>query len=98
MRPVRAFPLGDAPPSHGIGLRGPGETQLETDRRLIQHRIRVLKERLADVERARAVQRQGRDSHFRAALVGYTNAGKSSVLRSMANDNAVFVEDRLFGG
>ncbi len=80
----------------GIGVRGPGETQLETDRRLIQHRIRLLKERLVDVERAREVQRQGRHSHFRVALVGYTNAGKSSVLRSMAHDEAVFVEDRLF--
>jgi GTPase len=80
----------------GIGMRGPGETQLETDRRLIQHRIRVLKERLADVERAREVQRQGRHTHFRVALVGYTNAGKSSILRSMANDTDVFVEDRLF--
>lgn len=80
----------------GIGMRGPGETQLETDRRLIQHRIRVLKERLSDVERAREVQRQGRKSHFRVALVGYTNAGKSSVLRAMAHDNEVFVEDRLF--
>ncbi|HEY0928479.1 MAG TPA: GTPase HflX [Gemmatimonas sp.] len=80
----------------GIGMRGPGETQLETDRRLIQHRIRVLKERLADVERAREIQRQGRRSAFRVSLVGYTNAGKSSVLRSLANDGAVFVEDRLF--
>ena len=80
----------------GIGMRGPGETQLETDRRLIQHRIRILKERLPDVERAREVQRQGRKTHFRVALVGYTNAGKSSVLRAMANDNLVFVEDRLF--
>jgi GTP-binding protein HflX len=80
----------------GIGMRGPGETQLETDRRLIQHRIRVLKERLIDVERAREIQRQGRKTHFRVALVGYTNAGKSSVLRAMANDAAVFVEDRLF--
>lgn len=80
----------------GIGMRGPGETQLETDRRLIQHRIRVLKERLADVERAREIQRQGRRTHFRVALVGYTNAGKSSVLRAMAADNQVFVEDRLF--
>jgi GTP-binding protein HflX len=80
----------------GIGMRGPGETQLETDRRLIQHRIRVLKERLADVERAREIQRQGRRTHFRVALVGYTNAGKSSILRSMAGDNDVFVEDRLF--
>lgn len=80
----------------GIGVRGPGETQLETDRRLIQHRIRILKERLADVERAREVQREGRKAHYRVALVGYTNAGKSSVLRQMANDALVFVEDRLF--
>ncbi len=80
----------------GIGVRGPGETQLETDRRLIQHRIRVLKERLEDVDRAREVQRQGRKDHFRVALVGYTNAGKSSILRSLANDGDVFVEDRLF--
>ncbi|MBL0939786.1 MAG: GTPase HflX [Gemmatimonadaceae bacterium] len=80
----------------GIGMRGPGETQLETDRRLIQHRIRVLKERLVDVERAREIQRQQRQTHFRVALVGYTNAGKSSVLRSLADDRDVFVEDRLF--
>jgi len=80
----------------GIGMRGPGETQLETDRRLIQARIRILKERLADVERAREIQRQGRHSHFRVALVGYTNAGKSSILRNLANDGQVFVEDRLF--
>src|SRR5581483_7894308 len=68
----------------GIGMRGPGETQLETDRRLISHRIRVLRERLADVQRARVVQRQGRRGIFRAALVGYTNAGKSSILRAVA--------------
>jgi GTP-binding protein HflX len=80
----------------GIGMRGPGETQLETDRRLIQHRIRILKERLADVERAREIQRQGRHTYFRVALVGYTNAGKSSILRHLANDRDVFVEDRLF--
>jgi len=80
----------------GIGMRGPGETQLETDRRLIQHRIRILKERLTDVERAREIQRQGRNTHFRVALVGYTNAGKSSILRNLANDREVFVEDRLF--
>jgi GTP-binding protein HflX len=80
----------------GIGMRGPGETQLESDRRLIQARVRMLKERLADVERARTQQRQGRDSHFRVALVGYTNAGKSSILRALAHDEQVFVEDRLF--
>jgi GTPase len=80
----------------GIGMRGPGETQLETDRRLISHRIRVLKERLGDVQRAREVQRQARRGSFRAALVGYTNAGKSSILRGMSGADDVFVEDRLF--
>ena len=80
----------------GIGVRGPGETQLETDRRLVGHRIKLLKDRLADVARARDVQRQGRRGTFRAALVGYTNAGKSSVLRALAGDQSVFVEDRLF--
>jgi GTP-binding protein HflX len=80
----------------GIGMRGPGETQLETDRRLIAHRIRVLDERLSGVQKARAIQRQSRDSFFRAALVGYTNAGKSSILRALAQANDVFVEDRLF--
>jgi GTP-binding protein HflX len=80
----------------GIGLRGPGETQLETDRRLIGHRIRVLKERLEEVKRSRAVQRQARRQAFTVALVGYTNAGKSSILRGLSGDREVFVEDRLF--
>jgi GTPase len=80
----------------GIGVRGPGETQLETDRRLINHRIRLLKERLVDVQRAREVQRHGRREAFRASLVGYTNAGKSSVLRGLASAPEVLVEDRLF--
>jgi len=80
----------------GIGVRGPGETQLETDRRLIGHRIRVLKERMEDVKRSRAVQREGRRQAFRVALVGYTNAGKSSILRGMSGSAEVFVEDRLF--
>jgi GTP-binding protein HflX len=80
----------------GIGVRGPGETQLETDRRLVGHRIRLLKERLADVVRAREVQRASRVGRFRVALVGYTNAGKSSLLRALAGDDQVHVEDRLF--
>jgi GTPase len=80
----------------GIGVRGPGETQLETDRRLIHHRIKLLRERLRDVQTARAVQRQGRQGEFKASLVGYTNAGKSSILRALAHAPEIFVEDRLF--
>jgi len=80
----------------GIGMRGPGETQLETDRRLIGHRIKLLRDRLAEVAKARAVQRQGRAGAFRVALVGYTNAGKSSILRGLSGSSDVVVEDRLF--
>lgn len=79
----------------GIGLRGPGETQLETDRRLIRTRISDLKGKLRDVARARAIQRKGREGEFRAALVGYTNAGKSSLLKALSGAD-LFVEDRLF--
>ena len=82
--------------SGGIGARGPGETQLETDRRLIGHRIKVLKDRLAEVGRSRVTQRQSRKGQFRVALVGYTNAGKSSILRALSGAADVFVEDRLF--
>lgn len=80
----------------GIGVRGPGETQLETDRRLVGHRIRVLKARLSDVTKSREVQRRARRNQFRAALVGYTNAGKSSVLKGLSGAEDVFIEDRLF--
>jgi GTP-binding protein HflX len=80
----------------GIGVRGPGETQLETDRRLISHRIKVLRERLRDVLRGRAIQRQARRSEFRASLVGYTNAGKSSLLRGLSGAADIHVENRLF--
>ena len=80
----------------GIGVRGPGETQLETDRRLINHRIKLLKERLVHVQQNRAVQRQSRASAFKASIVGYTNAGKSSILRGMTGAANVLVEDRLF--
>jgi GTPase len=80
----------------GIGVRGPGETQLETDRRLINQRIKLLKNRLDDVQKSREVQRSGRRDAFRASLVGYTNAGKSSILRAIGHDSAIFVEDRLF--
>ena len=81
----------------GIGLRGPGETQLETDRRLIGKRIRQLKSRLGQVDSRRAMNRQNR---IRAeiptvALVGYTNAGKSTLFNALT-DAGVYVEDKLF--
>jgi GTP-binding protein HflX len=79
----------------GIGLRGPGETQLETDRRAIRRKISVLRRRLEDVAEHRANQRQGRRDLPHAVLLGYTNAGKSSLLRALSGAD-VFVEDRLF--
>jgi GTPase len=79
----------------GIGLRGPGETQLETDRRIISRRIADLRDKLETVAQRRATQRKGRSSEFQAALVGYTNAGKSSILRTLSGSK-LFVENRLF--
>ena len=79
----------------GIGLRGPGETQLETDRRLIGKRIVDLKGKLRHVAEKRQMQRKSREGSFRAALVGYTNAGKSSLLCALSGAD-LFVEDRLF--
>ncbi len=81
----------------GIGLRGPGETQLETDRRLIGHRIRQLKERLDSVDSRRTMNRRNRVKAEipTVALVGYTNAGKSTLFNALT-DSDVYVEDQLF--
>ncbi|TNE74402.1 GTPase HflX [bacterium] len=79
----------------GIGTKGPGETQIETDRRLIGKRIAVLKEKLKKLDQQRFIQRKGREELTRVALVGYTNAGKSSLLNALTTDN-VFAEDLLF--
>jgi GTP-binding protein HflX len=83
----------------GIGTKGPGETQIETDRRLVKTRISHLKDKLGDIERQQQTRRAGRsDELTRIALVGYTNVGKSSLLNTIAADqhSNVFVENRLF--
>jgi GTP-binding protein HflX len=79
----------------GIGTRGPGETQLEADRRLIRTRIRILKKALKQVEIDRAEQRKRRQAMTRVALVGYTNAGKSTLMNALT-DADVLTEDLLF--
>lgn len=79
----------------GIGTKGPGETQIETDRRLIGKRISVLKEKLRKIEQQRLVQSKLRKDYVRLALVGYTNTGKSTLLNLLTNAN-VLVENKLF--
>ncbi len=79
----------------GIGTRGPGESQIETDRRLLRGKIAALKRALAEIEARKEREVQNRDAVFAACLVGYTNAGKSSLLNSLTRAGAL-VEDRLF--
>ena len=79
----------------GIGMRGPGESQIETDRRIIQGRISKLKEDLAKVDRQMASQRGNRGSLVRISLVGYTNVGKSTLMNLLAK-STVFAENKLF--
>lgn len=78
-----------------VGLRGPGETQLETDRRIILQRITLLKQRLAEIDKQKATQRKNRGRLIRVALVGYTNAGKSTMMNVLAKSE-VFAENKLF--
>ena len=79
----------------GIGMRGPGETQIETDRRIIQDKIARLKEQLKKVDRQMASQRGNRGSMVRISLVGYTNVGKSTLMNLLAKSD-VFAENKLF--
>ncbi len=79
----------------GIGTRGPGETQLEVDRRRVREKIALLKRKLAGIQKERMVQRRRRRNVFRAALVGYTNAGKSTLFNLLTRSD-VFTENRLF--
>lgn len=78
-----------------VGLRGPGETQLEMDRRIILNRMSLLKNRLADIEKQKNTQRKGRGRLIRVALVGYTNVGKSTLMNLLAKSD-VFAENKLF--
>lgn len=79
----------------GIGMRGPGETQIETDRRIIQKKIALLKEKLKSIDKQMSVQRGNRGQLVRVALVGYTNVGKSTIM-NMLSKSDVFAEDKLF--
>lgn len=79
----------------GVGTRGPGETQLETDRRIVQKKISQLKDRLKKIEKVRLTQSKGRRDEFLCALVGYTNVGKSTILNAICGSD-VLVENKLF--
>lgn len=79
----------------GIGMRGPGETQIETDRRIVLNRIQLCKEWLAQIDKQKATQRKNRGKLVRVALVGYTNVGKSTLLNLLAKCE-VFAENKLF--
>lgn len=79
----------------GIGMRGPGESQIETDRRLITEKITLLKQRLADIDKQKVQQRKNRESLVRVALVGYTNVGKSTLMNLLSKSD-VFAENKLF--
>ncbi len=79
----------------GIGMRGPGESEIETDRRIIQQKIALLKEKLKIIDKQMAIQRGNRGQLVRVALVGYTNVGKSTIM-NLLSKSEVFAEDKLF--
>ena len=79
----------------GIGMRGPGETQIETDRRIIKDKIALLKKKMVKIDRQGQTQRQRREHLIRVALIGYTNAGKSTLMNSLSKSD-IFAENKLF--
>ncbi len=79
----------------GIGLRGPGETEIETDRRIIRDKISLLKKRLKDIDKQKATQRKNRGKLVRVALVGYTNVGKSTLMNLLSKSD-ILAENKLF--
>ena len=79
----------------GIGMRGPGETQIETDRRIINDKIALLKKKLVKIDKQSITRRKGREHLIRVALIGYTNAGKSTLMNKLAKSE-VFAENKLF--
>ena len=79
----------------GIGMRGPGETQIETDRQIVRDKIALLKQKLQKIDKQSSTRRKGREHLIRVALVGYTNAGKSTLMNKLAKSE-VFVENKLF--
>lgn len=79
----------------GIGMRGPGETEIETDRRIVRDRIALLKDKIKTIDRQQSVQRGNRGAMVRVALVGYTNVGKSTLMNVISKSD-VFVENKLF--
>src|SRR5690606_33038335 len=79
----------------GIGMRGPGESQIETDRRLILNKVSILKEKLKSIDRQSETERKNRGQMVRVALVGYTNVGKSTIM-NMLSKSDVFAENKLF--
>jgi len=79
----------------GIGMRGPGETQIETDRRIINDKIALLKKKLEKIDKQSSTRRKGRQDMIRVALVGYTNTGKSTLMNALAKSD-IFAENKLF--
>ncbi|WP_343304649.1 GTPase HflX [Chitinophaga niabensis] len=79
----------------GIGMRGPGETEIETDRRIVKDKISLLRKRLAEIDKQSLTQRKERGEYIRVALVGYTNVGKSTIM-NMLSKSEVFAENKLF--